>query len=256
METATELNFINKMKYSTEDGFVEGLKNELKNNKVVHFYGVDTSQDLLKFYSGLTDQLGEILETDEDYESGNRNFGRWTDIQYDQKKEETFRHSNTRQPMHTDQAYTSFDFDVNFFFCVKQADVGGATTFFDSIELYEILEKYEPELLRELTNTEVIFDKGESERKCRKIIDRDENGLVLTWNYFRLSDKNSEETKAVAERFHQFLESKLVDGGLIIPLNLKEGECVFFQDIRVLHGRNSFYGHRSLMKGAFNFAKS
>ena len=49
------------------------------------------------------------------------------------------------------------------------------------------------------------------------------------------------------------LENKIVGGGLLTAVYLKPGEAALFQDDRILHGRNSFYGNRTLIKGGFNF---
>ena len=95
----------------------------------------------------MVDSLGEIVNVDEDINTGNsKSNERWTDVRYDKNNDFTFRHANTRQPLHTDAAYVNFDLDVNFFFCMENAEVGGATTFFDSDDLIKVLEKFEPAL--------------------------------------------------------------------------------------------------------------
>jgi alpha-ketoglutarate-dependent taurine dioxygenase len=245
--------FFKEVMYRDEPGFAGELKRDLIDYKVVVLKGIDPTIDLDAFYTDLTDKLGEIVDADEDNTTGNRQKARWTDIRYDKEQENTFRHSATQQPLHTDTAYTSYDNDVNFFFCRVQAEVGGATTFIDGEALWALLEKYRPELLEKLLNNTVIFDKGVTERKEKPIISKDDKGVVLNWNYFRVSDDNSDEVKQMCEDFHEFLERKVVDAGILTGATLSPGEAVFFQDTRILHGRNAFFGQRTLIKGALNF---
>jgi alpha-ketoglutarate-dependent taurine dioxygenase len=226
--------FLKVVSCSSSDDFAAELTKTLKKYKIVHLTGIPDGVDYKDFYAGLVDKLGKIVNVDEDIKTGNANSNeRWTDVRYDKNYDFTFRHANTRQPLHTDAAYVNFDQDVNFFFCLEQAEIGGATTFIET--------------------TEVDFGKGEDQRKKRKIIDSDERGIVLNWNYFRIMPDNPDDVKQMCEEFHAFLENKIVSGGLLTVVCLAPGECVFFQDDRILHGRNSFYGNRNLIKGGFNF---
>jgi len=249
-----EANFLKVYDYIAANDFPSKLKEMLKQNKIVHLRNVPSSADFKKFYSDLVDELGEILNVDEDIKTGDANSQeRWTDVRYDKENAHTFRHSNTRQPLHTDAAYMNFEMDVNFFFCMENAEIGGATTFIDSTDLLYILEKYEPVLLEKLKTFEVDFGKGNNQRKRKKIIDNDARGTVLNWNYFRVMPDNTPEVLVMCEEFNKFLEEKVVAGGLLTNVYLKPGEAAFFQDDRLLHGRNSFYGNRTLIKGGFNF---
>jgi len=246
--------FLKEVKYTPGADFSESLRDILKKYKIVHLSGVPNHVNYKDFYSALVDQLGEIVNVDEDIKTGNsKSNERWTDVRYDKDHQYTFRHANVRQPLHTDAAYVNFDLDVNFFFCTEQAEIGGATTFFDSDDLIYILEKYEPALYEQLKTVEVDFGKGEDQRKKRKIIDSDERGIRLNWNYYRVMPDNPKEVVEMCEAFHKFLEEKIVAGGLLTPVYLRPGDAAFFQDDRLLHGRNSFYGSRTLIKGGFNF---
>jgi alpha-ketoglutarate-dependent taurine dioxygenase len=57
----------------------------------------------------------------------------------------------------------------------------------------------------------------------------------------------------LCERFHHFLETRIVASGITTACQLEKGEAVFFHDDRVIHGRNAFFaeypGQRSLIKG-------
>jgi alpha-ketoglutarate-dependent taurine dioxygenase len=247
-------NFLKVVSYSPFPDFPEQFKETLKQYKIVHLTDVPKHVNYKDFYSDLVDKLGKIINLDEDIKTGNaKSQERWTDIRYDKEKDFTFRHANTRQPLHTDAAYTNFDLEVNFFFCIENAEIGGATTFFDSDDLCYILGKYEPVLFEKLKTFAVSFGKGEDQRKKRKIIDTDKRGVKLNWNYFRVMPDNPKEVLDMCEEFHKVLENKIVAGGLLTALYLKPGEAALFQDDRILHGRNSFYGNRTLIKGGFNF---
>ena len=246
--------FLKEVDYTPSGDFAVSFKETLKQYKIVHLRNVPAGVDFKDFYSKLVDELGEILNVDEDITTGNANSQeRWTDVHYDKENSFTFRHSNTRQPLHTDAAYMNFEMDVNFFFCMENAEIGGATTFIDSTDILYILEKYEPALFEQLKALEVDFGKGNDQRKRRKIIDSDARGVVLNWNYFRVMPDNPEDVKQMCNEFNDFLENKIVAGGLLTEVYLKPGDAAFFQDDRVFHGRNSFYGNRTLIKGGFNF---
>lgn len=247
--------FLTVVSYTPTLDFADTFRETLKKYKVVKLTNVPKNIDYKEFYSNLVDKLGEILNVDEDIKTGNANsLERWTDVRYDKEKSFTFRHANVRQPLHTDAAYMNFEMDINFFFCTENAEIGGATTFIDSDDLFYILGKYEPELFEKLKTMEVVFAKGEDQSKKRKVIDIDKRGVKLNWNYFRvLPENNSKEVMEMSEEFHKFLENKIVAGGLLTEVYLKPGEAAFFQDDRILHGRNAFYGNRTLIKGGFNF---
>ncbi|MBC7570570.1 MAG: TauD/TfdA family dioxygenase, partial [Spirosoma sp.] len=159
-------------------------------------------------------------------------------------------------PLHTDDSYVELNGEeaVNFFYCASRAKIGGATTFFELSELVECLKlDGEDKLLNELMSTDVVHEKGGS-RKVRKIIDKDSEGYLANYNYYCISrEENSPEVLDMIEQFQNFMESRVHNAGLVMPLQLEKGEAVFFHDDRVVHGRNAFFaespGQRSLIKG-------
>ena len=111
----------------------------------------------------------------------------------------------------------------------------------------------EDKLLEELLSTDVVFSKGGS-RKVRKILDQDGEGYLANWNYYCIDrTENAPEVLDLCERYHQFLETRIINAGIVMGAQLEKGEAVFFHDDRVLHGRNAFFaeypGQRSLIKG-------
>ena len=246
------LPFFKEVSYRPDPGFFKDFREALYSTKVVYLTGVPSEMDLTELYVQLAQHSGGFLNKNENLETAQMQADQWLDIRYDPRFEYTFRHSNTRQPLHTDGSYTDLKFDVIFFFCVEQADWGGATTFIDSKEVIELLKAVNPNLLNQLSTTEVDFVKGENQYKRAKIIDFSDGSVQFNWNNFRVSATNPPEVIAMAEAFHGFCENRMVDGGLMTPIRLLPGEAVFFHDRRVLHGRNSFWGNRCLMKGAIS----
>lgn len=223
---------------------VKHLKSLLQTFKTVHLEDVPyKNDDLLKFYNDLLPQLGTSVPMDENVSNGNKTGANWIEIKYDPSYPNSYRHSDTRQPLHTDGSYESNAPDINFFFCIEKARVGGATTFIDSRQVVSVLEEYDSKLLESLMNTPVTFSKG-LDSKVRPIIVQSGQDYIMTWNYFRATTE-----KELCERFHYFLETKIVDGGQLKPVMLEVGEAVFFNDEKLLHGRNSFIGNRCLLKG-------
>lgn len=217
--------------------------------KIVHLKHVrHKEQDLLKFYNDLFESLGEAIPMDEDLSSENKTGNKWIEIRYDPSFPNSYRHSNTRQPLHTDGSYESNPPNINFFFCIEKAKVGGATTFIDSRELARCLKIFDSSFFEELHNTNLTFSKG-NDSKTRPILMADGDDYRLAWNYFRATPKDTE----ICLKFHNFLERKIVDGGVLMPIILDVGEAVFFNDEKILHGRNSFIGQRFLYKGGFKW---
>jgi alpha-ketoglutarate-dependent taurine dioxygenase len=204
------------------------------------------------FYSSMACKVGSFVRRNEDHKSGDvvGHDDEWIDIVFDEdKKEEAFRFSDIYQPLHTDGAYVDHQLDLSFLCCIQQAELGGETIFLDADDLICILGKYDPSLLSELSSFEILFDKGTQQKKQSKIISFVGEDVVLNWNYYRVSKHNDKCLIELCERFHLFLEQKIVRAGLCKPVRIEKGDAVFFFDQKVLHGRNSFFGQRKLIKG-------
>ncbi len=227
----------------------------LRENRIVKHLALPEGIDSKKYYRYLSENSGNFVKRDENYLNGDQGMNQedWMDIRFDSvRQKESFRYSATRQPIHTDGAYLSYEFDISFFFCMLPAQFGGATTFIDGPILVDLLRRFEPSLLTDLEQQLVIFDKGEQQIKKQFVIRYDKFGPLLNWNSFRISDKNSNEVLVMCLRFADFCEKKIFETGLLTPIQLKTSEAVFFHDARVLHGRNAFIGDRCLIKGGIS----
>ncbi len=244
--------FYKELNYTASPYLEQDLKRLMQQYKIVYLKNVPSHVDYAGFYCRLAARLGKPVAIGENIRTGNATAEQWVHIQYDKTRAATFQHSNTRQPLHTDAAYTSFNLDINFFFCLQNADSGGATTFIDVADVMALLEAYEPQLATRIKITEICFGKGTDQRRQSRIIYAGENCLKANWNYYRVLPENTGEALALCNDFHHFLEERIVAAGLLQPVSLKPGECVFFHDDEVLHGRNAFYGDRHLVKGGLH----
>ena len=242
------MNFFKEISY--KKGVAAEVRALLETTKIVLLTGCPSSS-LFEFYDRLSDEIGQWAPMDEDLQTEQKTGSKWIEIKYDPAFPDSYRHSSTRQPLHTDGSYESRAPDVTFFYCIQAAPFGGATVFFDSEELLRALELYSKSLFRSCHEVPVTFAKGE-DSKTRPIITNDEKGTVLTWNYFRVIETSPEVT-GLRRDLHRFLEEKVFEAGLCFPCQLAPGDAVFFNDERLLHGRHSFIanevGDRHLLKG-------
>ncbi|MCB0512779.1 MAG: TauD/TfdA family dioxygenase [Bacteroidetes bacterium] len=240
------------MKFFNSINNTDNFAEVFKNTKVLHVKKPNLPEsDLESFYKGLAQTAGFPIIYEEDPVTGEIRPNHWTKIEYIKGHEESsYKHSNHAQPLHTDYGYFSFEIYCAFFYCVEQAEFGGATTFFDVDLLVQILNEINPDLFDKLLKTKIHFGRYENTiaQNSDYILQKDSLGWKINWNYFRaLEDKNHRD---LVLEFKDFLDTNIERSGELLPLKLQKGEAVFFQDRRILHGRNSFIGNRQLNKGA------
>lgn len=219
--------------------FAHQIWSELQTTKIVQTIGVDRNIDLDHFWDLVSDTIGDCLLLSEDPVTGKRIGRKWIEIRYDSKIQNAYRHSKNAQPLHTDGSYVGESPYISFFYCINQAAEGGATVFLDSDELIDLLKQEDPTLLDDLCKTTVCFAKDQ-DFKCRPVIDFDADGANLNFNYYCVDPNETNFAKELVERFHQFLQTKVVAQDKTYPIKLNPGEAVFFHDDRLIHGRKSF----------------
>ena len=243
------MDFIKEISF--KDFKLSDFKRAFTSAKIVYIKDVpDINAD--EFYTEISAELGLLLKKDVDPVNKTIIDDAWTTIKYDKRYiHQTYKHSNKHQPLHTDYCNASINIDGVVLFCEIPATYGGATCFIDGVEVISLLQQYEPELLKKLENTEMIFGKKPSPifRNCTKVVAYDKLGPILNWNYAVVAEDNSKEALDLAENFHYFLEEYVFNAGLPIDIPLKRNEAVLFHDKRILHGRRSFLGDRFLLKG-------
>lgn len=216
--------------------------------------GEASEEQIRDFYKSIAGKAGSFVRRNEDHKNGNvvNCDDEWIDIVFEEdKKKESFRFSDIYQPLHTDGAYVDHHLDLNFLCCIQQAEIGGDTIFVDANDIFSIMKKYENDLFSEVCKFDVLFDKGTQQKKQSKIISFNQD-VLLNWNYYRVSKNNDKKIIELCEAFHLFLEQKIVRAGLCKSIKIKKGDAVFFFDQKVLHGRNSFFGQRKLIKGGLS----
>jgi alpha-ketoglutarate-dependent taurine dioxygenase len=250
------MHFLRTFPFSERSDFVELFRERLRDTKVVHLTNVAPTEHLVSFYESMVGSLGRLLKKGEHVDGQVFADNEWLDVRYDPNKADTFRHSNTRQPLHTDGAYvTDFPCQIVFLFCLRQADQGGETVFLDGEEVVRALSERQPHLLRELESCPVHFSKGRMGRKTIPIIRREAGDVLLNWNQCRVSPENPPRAAALVRNFQEFLECEMAERDWLTPVRLAAGEAVFFHDQRVLHGRRAFVGNRCLIKGVLNLPR-
>jgi alpha-ketoglutarate-dependent taurine dioxygenase len=244
------MHFFNRISFNDKKT-LEELKQSIGAYAITHLTGVPSSIDPKAYYTSLASQIGFFLNTDLDPTNAKVMHNTWGDVTYNRAHaEKAYRYSDKHHPLHTDYSTFPVDPEMAFMFCEQPANFGGATLFLDAEVLIESLRGYDLELLELLQTHEVemVRQGPEPTVKVARIIDYDVIGPVLNWNYFRVSKSNNSVVLEMVERFHSFLEQKIVLGGLAKAVKLTRGEAVFFHDCRVLHGRQSFIGDRSMKK--------
>lgn len=231
----------------------EKMLEVLHQNKVTVLRGYGRALDPFTFFTEFSDQLGEIVPSDEDLLTGQSTGKRWIDITYDPAVMNKYRSAPVGQPLHTDASYSPIRNNLQFFYCAGQAKLGGATTFIDGHTVVELLDMAgETELLDDLKKHKIRFAKDNRER-ITPILWQEEGMWHFNWNYYTGASDNNEFEKELFERFHNFLETRVVRSGLVTEAMLEKSDAVFFHDELVLHGRNSYFatekGQRSLIKG-------
>ncbi len=220
-------------------------------HKLVHVIPDSNIIDFDQYYRQLAKQIGIPIIYEENPVTGEIMANKWTEIKYDKSKAaDTYKHSATSQPLHTDYGYFNFEIETSFFYCTEQAEFGGATTFIDVDVLVDLLIKNETDLFHKLQQTKIHFGRKENPITNYKgfILSSDELGWKINWNYYRAIV--NEENKEIINQFKYFLDTQIEKSGELKEIKLKPGEAVFFKDRRLLHGRNSFIGNRQLNKGA------
>ncbi|MBD2451078.1 TauD/TfdA family dioxygenase [Nostoc sp. FACHB-152] len=248
------MEFYKKIEFTSPEQTKKDIQEAIEKYKIVHFVGFDFQIDIHDYFTEISDCLGLVIDMDEDKDTGKRTGQRWIDISYDPARPNKYRSSKTRQPLHTDNSYLNHHDAVNYFYCLSQAQVGGATFFLDSDLLIKVLElDNEYQLLEDLKTIPVCFSK-QGVSKTTPIITEDELGLRLNYNYYPIDPDNTPEAKDLVERFQLFLENRVHNSGIYTDIILKKGDAVFFHDERLLHGRNAFFtsnkGDRVLLKGS------
>ncbi|HKA39580.1 MAG TPA: TauD/TfdA family dioxygenase, partial [Burkholderiales bacterium] len=93
--------------------------------------------------------------------SGKLEIADWWEISYQPDKATSYAYSNTRQPLHTDNAWFADPAEINFFLMEKQALSGGEQMIYRLSRLIEDLSAEQPALFGDLCSAVVTIRKGD-----------------------------------------------------------------------------------------------
>jgi alpha-ketoglutarate-dependent taurine dioxygenase len=187
--------------------------------------------------------LGTPVALAEDVTAGDRANQRngeiWTEVRYDPRHPDAYRHSANAQPLHTDGSYIPEFPNATLMTCVANAGEGGETTFIDGNALVEALQLEDPELLSSLCET-VMPHARSGDRRVEKTIDFRDDGVWVNWNFYCVDPETTDVVKVLAKRFFEFLQNSPTVKRSIQAVKLLPGDAVAWKDRRILHGRNHF----------------
>jgi alpha-ketoglutarate-dependent taurine dioxygenase len=195
------------------------------------------------FYSANFRLLGTPVPLAEDASIGDRNNQRngeiWSEVRYDSKHPDAYRHSANAQPLHTDGSYIPCFPNATLMTCVSNSAEGGETTFVDGVDVVASLSAEAPELLEEL-QTLILPHARSGDRRDAKVIDYEDNLPLMNWNYYCVDREVRTELKNIAQRYFDFLNESAMIKSHTIAVKLMPGDAVTWKDRYVLHGRNGF----------------
>lgn len=214
------------------------LADALRQGSIVRLQGPHLTPETHKKWEKVIWALGEPDREGEDA-SGTKDASIWIDVSYHPDRQNTFRHSCTAQPLHTDGAYNVAPADIIVFICATNASSGGATIFVSAETVAQRAKEKDARLYDDLFELPLPYGKAGVRGRSTPVLAQGPDGLYLNWNYYRVL-KEDPRVRDFAERFHRFLQEDIVAQDLAMPLRLAPGEAVLFKDQRVLHGRTAF----------------
>ncbi len=162
----------------------------------------------------------------------------WWEISYQPDKATSYAYSNTRQPLHTDNAWFSDPAEINFFIMEKQASAGGEQTIYRLSRLMDDLSNEQPALFEDLCHATVTIKKGDGQYFNRTSIIVPGHDPKIFWNYYR-TEKPTAEIQSMCDAFFQYLERKELTSS-VERRRSETGDCICFNDQKILHGRAAF----------------
>ena len=199
-------------------------------------------KNILRCYN--LQEFEEFLELKMGYSNDDRQFdlinilkpSTWFSVYYSKDKNNVYTHSNTRQPLHNDNAWFSDPAEMVFLAFQKQAKKGGENTIYPLERLLNDLEKEEKELLLDLQSCEVIIRKDATGKYFNKTKIIEKNSIY--WNYYRI-EKPNKTIERMCNKFFKFLELKEMTNSVEV-IRCESSDILCFNDTKMLHGRTKF----------------
>lgn len=234
---------MNEIQFTNSDSFTADLISQLKNlssseTPLIIRNGLQYKSKA-QWFNFLKNQC-HFLEDRRHFSDGNQlTHADWWEISYQPEKAKSYAYSNTRQPLHCDNAWFSDPAEINFFCMHKQARQGGQQTIYPVSRIINDLENEAPILFSDLTSIPVIIKKGQGqEQNQTTIIQLNKAQAKISWNFYR-TEKASAKIQVMCEHFFRFLEKKEQTNS-VERIHANSGDCFAFNDALLLHGREAF----------------
>ena len=225
-----------KFEKSNLDEVVSKLKQCASGTSALIIKNILNNYTLKEFEEFLTFRMG-YLNDDRQFNLKNiLDSKKWFSVYYNKNKSDVYTHSNTRQPLHNDNAWFYDPAEMVFLAFQKQAKKGGENTIYQLDRLLNDLEKDDKQLLADLQSYEVIIRKDATGKYFNKtkIIEKDS----IYWNYYR-TEKPNQTIRRMCDKFFSYLESKESTNSVEV-LRCESNDMLCFNDTKMLHGRTKF----------------
>ncbi|MEO0368628.1 MAG: TauD/TfdA family dioxygenase [Pseudomonadota bacterium] len=149
-------------------------------------------------------------------------------------------------PLHTDLPNQEFVPGIQFLHCYKNSATGGGSVFADGMAITEDFKTSEPEHYALLCETDVpwrFHDDSCDVRRRRAIIGLDKSGKFESFTFnAHLADVIDLPPEQIYPFYaaYQALMARIRSNDYNITHQLQPGEMVIFDNLRVMHGRESF----------------
>jgi gamma-butyrobetaine dioxygenase len=148
--------------------------------------------------------------------------------------------------LHTDTPAEEMAPGIQFLHCRANSVVGGDNLFLDGVAVAEDFRQEAPEEFRILSETWVPFyceHDSYDMRARQRVIELDEKGAVsgvtISQHMADVFDLPQHELDAFYPAFIRF-GRKLADTKYMMRFNIKAGECIVFDNHRIVHGRDAY----------------
>lgn len=162
----------------------------------------------------------------------------WWEISNQPDRANSYAYSTTPQPFHSDNAWFPDPAEINFFVMDKQAVSGGEQLIYPVSRLVTDLQRIDPGLLADLTETPVTIRKGDGKYQHVTPVIVLQDGPRVFWNYYRTM-KDDLFINELCERFFLFL-GRRENSYSVYSVRCESGDSLVFNDQRLLHARTEF----------------
>ena len=155
-------------------------------------------------------------------------------------------YTSLKLPLHTDLPNQQVIPSYQFLHCYKNSTNGGESVFADGFQIWADYKEANPKAAELLETTPIPFRFHDDEydiRKHRPVVGYRDNGefdyFAFNAHLVDIPDMESEQLYKFYSAYHQLM-LKLRESQYSVHYALQPGEMFFFDNLRVLHGRDAF----------------